>query len=262
MEIPQEFIEMTKRQKLPAYRFYESVGSTNSDGLAWLSTDAPDGAIVFANHQSAGRGRSERRWVTNPESSIAVSIVLRLSEPERQNLQLFSALAGLALTLTLRQEYQIPAVIKWPNDVLIERQKTAGILCEATWEGDHLLGIVVGVGINILPSALPPAELLQFPATCVQSYSPKKVNRFSLLGSFLQQFFTWRAEIGRPAFLNQWEKLLAFRDETVYIKENDEVIFRGILSGIESNGDLRLISKEGMIKTFTVGDVHLRPEKS
>jgi len=241
------------------YRYLESTGSTNADGLAWLAEGAPDGAFIFADYQSAGRGRSERKWVTNPESSIAVSIILRLNQSEKERIQLFSALAGVALALTLRNTYEIPAMIKWPNDVLINNQKTAGILAEADWEDQNLKGIVIGVGINIMPSAIPPPNAIQFPATCVQNHTTRQVDRFQILGSFLQNFFQLRKEISNPTFLNQWENLLAFRNETVYIKENDVTIFIGTLSGIESNGDLRLISKEGMIKKFTAGDVHLRP---
>jgi len=163
------------------------------------------------------------------------------------------------VALTLRNTYDIPAMIKWPNDVLINNQKTAGILTEADWDGQNLNGIVIGVGINILPDAIPPASAIQFPATCVQNHTTRPVNRYQILGLFLQNLFQLRKEISKPSFLNQWENLLAFRNETVYIKENDVTIFIGTLSGIESNGDLRLISKEGMIKKFTAGDVHLRP---
>ena len=262
MQTPKDFLNVVQNAGLPDWRYFETIDSTNLNALQWLNDDARDGSIVFANHQSAGRGRSERQWVTNPHSSIAISIVLRLNETEQQNLQLFSALAGVALAITLQKNYSIDAAIKWPNDVLIDKQKTAGILTEAAWNGDQLDGIVVGVGINILPDSIPPVDKLQFPATCIQQHTTKIVDRFTFLGQFLQSFFEWREKVSLPIFINQWEKLLAFRDETVYIKETDIVIFSGILSGIESNGDLRIISEEGIIKKFTVGDVHLRPASS
>lgn len=259
MQIPDAFLQMVQLNNFNHYRYFESTGSTNADGLAWLAEGAPDGAFIFADHQSAGRGRSERKWVTNPDSSIAVSIIMRLNDNEKEKIQLFSALAGVALAITLRNTYEIPAMIKWPNDVLINNQKTAGILSEAAWDDQKLNGIVIGVGINILPGAIPPQMSLQFPATCIQNHTTRQVNRFEILSSFLQNLFLLRKEICKPSFINQWENLLAFREETVYIKENDMTIYVGTVSGIESNGDLRLISKEGMIKKFTAGDVHLRP---
>lgn len=262
MQIPHDFLQVVHNAGLPGWRYYETIDSTNLNGLEWLNGDAQDGSIVFADYQTAGRGRSERKWVTNPHSSIAVSIVLRLNEIEQKNLQLFSALAGVALAISIKKNYSIDAFIKWPNDVLIDRKKTAGILTEAAWNGDQLDGIVVGVGINVLPDSIPPADKLQFPATCIQKHTTKDVDRFKILDEFLQSFFEWRKKVCLPEFINQWEKLLAFREETVYIKENDIVIFSGILSGIECNGDLRLVSEEGIIKKFTVGDVHLRPASS
>lgn len=260
MQTPPDFLQMIDAYGFKNVRFVESTGSTNADGLQWLAEGAPDGAFIFANQQTAGRGRSERKWITNPESSIAVSIILRLNHTEQQKIQLFSALAGVACALTLQNDYAIPTQIKWPNDVLIDNQKTAGILVEAAWNGLHLDGIVVGIGINILPEAIPPSASLQFPATCIQNHASAPVNRFQFLGSFLQNFFQLRKEVVKPSFINQWEKLLAFRNETVYIKENDETLFTGTLSGIEENGDLRIISKEGLVKKFIAGDVHLRPE--
>jgi len=259
MQIPDDFLQMIDTLNIRHFRYFKSTGSTNADGLSWLAEGAPDGAFIFADHQSAGRGRSERKWVTNPESSIAVSIIFRLDEYEKERIQLFSALAGVALAKTLQDTYQISALIKWPNDVLINNQKTAGILTEADWDDQKLKGLVIGVGINILPGAIPPSDSIQFPATCVQNHTSKPVNRFQLLGSFLQTITLLRKDITKSTFINQWENLLAFRNETVYIKENDETIFIGTLSGIERNGDLRLISKEGTIKKFTAGDVHLRP---
>ncbi len=171
MQIPDEFLQMVQSNIFDHYRYLESTGSTNADGLAWLAEGAPDGAFIFADYQSAGRGRSERKWVTNPESSIAVSIILRLNQSEKERIQLFSALAGVALALTLRNTYEIPAMIKWPNDVLINNQKTAGILAEADWEDQNLKGIVIGVGINILPSAIPPPNAITISChLCSKSY--------------------------------------------------------------------------------------------
>jgi BirA family biotin operon repressor/biotin-[acetyl-CoA-carboxylase] ligase len=151
-------------------------------------------------------------------------------------------------------------MIKWPNDVLIEGRKTAGILSEAVWLGESLAGIVVGTGINILPQSVPPADQLQFPATCVQQHVDRPVNRFDFLEAYLKSFFALRKQLTSPQFINQWEKMLAFRGEKVYIKGNDNVIQNsGTIMGIEPNGDLRLLTADNQIETITAGDVHLRP---
>ncbi len=260
MSIPEEFNAVAERIGLPATRYFESINSTNLVGLDWLNQGAPDGAVIFADYQSAGRGRFERHWVTNPGCAIAVSILVHPNDAEMRYPTLFSPLAGLALATVLRDVYQVPALIKRPNDVLINGHKTAGILSEASWTGTSLTGIVVGTGINILPQSVPPADQLQFPATCVQDHVQQPVDRFEFLEAYLRSFFKWRKQLTSPRFINQWEKMLAFRGEKVYIKGNDEFIqISGTIKGIQPNGDLRLLTADNQIKTITAGDVHLRP---
>lgn len=260
METPQNFSVMAERIGLPAYRYFDSVNSTNLEGLSWLKQGGPDGAIVFADHQSAGRGRFERQWITNPGSAIAVSILIHPTEDEQQYPALFSPLAGLALATVLREKYDIKAEIKWPNDVLINHQKTAGILSEASWDGTSISGLVVGCGINILAESIPAVGELKFPATCIQAHVKKRLDRFELLEAYLETFFRLRKTLTTTNFINQWEKILAFRGEKVYIKGNDSSIkFSGTIIGIAPDGDLKLLTAGNQIETISAGDVHLRP---
>lgn len=260
METPSKFIAMTERIVVPAYRYFDSINSTNLEGLNWLKQGAPDGAIVFADHQSAGRGRFDRQWITNPGSAIAVSILIHPSQNEMRYPALFSPLAGLALASVLREKYGLAAEIKWPNDVLIDHQKTAGILSEASWDGKSLIGLVIGCGINVLPQSLPATSELQFPATCIQSHVAQPLERFEILEAYLMAFFRLRKLITTADFINQWEKILAFRGEKVYIKGNDNSIkISGTIVGIAPDGDLKLLTAANQIETISAGDVHLRP---
>jgi len=260
MQIPQSFLDAIKQTSVPQFKYFHSIGSTNQEALNWLELDAPDGAIVFADYQSSGRGRFNRNWVTQTESAIAVSVIIRPSISELESISLFSPLAAIALTDVLQSELGINAQIKWPNDVLIDRMKTSGILTETLWNGNQVLGLVVGVGINVLPGSIPPSELLQFPATCLQNHCSALINRFSVLTSLLNSFSIWRSRLQLPEFMNQWQKSLAFRDETVYIKQKDGTVqISGTLKGITSTGDLELVTENNQIHTITVGDVHLRP---
>ena len=260
MTIPQEFINAIQQTNVPQFRYYASVGSTNQLALEWLERDAPDGAVVFADHQSAGRGRFGRPWVTQAGSAIAVSIIVKPETNEREHLTLFSPLAGIALVDVLNQHLQIEAQIKWPNDVLIQRSKTSGILTESVWNGEQLLGLVVGIGINVYAQSVPPKELLQFPATCLQDHCSFPINRFDLLKALIQSFIFWRSQMDSPEFLNQWQKTLAFRGEKVYIKQmdgTDQIV--GTLIGLTSNGDLEILTDNDQKHIVTAGDVHLRP---
>ena len=94
---------------------------------------------MIADQQTKGRGRLGRSWVTNPGAALAFSIILRPTAEEIDHLGLFSPLAGLAVCLAL-QNLHLPAEIKWPNDVLLARRKTCGILAESVWQGEQLQG--------------------------------------------------------------------------------------------------------------------------
>jgi BirA family biotin operon repressor/biotin-[acetyl-CoA-carboxylase] ligase len=260
MSIPEAFIKAIQSTSVPQFKYYSSIDSTNRIALEWLENGTPDGAIVFADHQSSGRGRFERNWVTQPGSAIAVSIIVRPDVREQKYLRLFSPLAGIALVDVLKHNLQMDAQIKWPNDVLLNRMKTAGILTETVWNGDKLLGLVVGIGVNVLPQSIPPKELLQYPATCIQDHCSYPIDRFEIMAALIIAFTFWRSQIHSPEFMNQWQKTLAFRGEKVYIKQKDGTVqLSGILSGLTPNGDLEIFSENNQKQTITAGDVHLRP---
>lgn len=261
MDLPAHLVNELIDIGIPAYQAFSSLPSTNARALEWILQGAEDQSIVFADHQSAGRGRHQRKWITNPQSAIAVSIIVRPNELEKQNIQLFSALAGVACALTLQNNYDIISLVKWPNDVLIDGHKTSGILVEADWHAEKLDGLVVGIGVNILPASIPPTAELQFPATCVQDHTQQVIDRFEFLKNLLRNFVVWRRKLNTSEFIIQWEKLLAFRGETVYINENSITLFSGKLLGVESNGNLRITTPQGQTLSISAGDLHLRPAK-
>ena len=260
MMIPSDFRAVMHRLNIEDYQYFDSVGSTNQVAIEWLEDSAPDFAIVFADHQSNGRGRFDRQWVTQPKSAIALSIIIRPTHEEQQKLSFFSPLAAVALAEVLENSWQITAEIKWPNDVLIQKKKTSGILTEAIWKGDQLAGIVVGIGINVLASSIPPQDTLNFPATYLQAHTQANIDRFALLEQFLTSFSQWRPFIHSEDFLNYWTNRLAFQGEKVYIKQKDgNIQLAGTLKGINKHGDLEIVSDDNLVHSVSAGDVHLRP---
>ena len=113
---------------LGGLRYFDSIGSTNDEALAWARAGAPDYSLVVADTQTAGRGRLQRRWVTNPGAALAFSLVLWPAPQERQCLPRFSPLGAVAVRQALAVVFGLPAEIKWPNDVLLGRCKVAGVL--------------------------------------------------------------------------------------------------------------------------------------
>ena len=241
------------------FRYFETIGSTNDVALKWCDEGAADFSLVIAEEQTKGRGRFERRWVTHRGSALAFSLILQPTPEERSRLALFAPLCGLALRDTLETQLGLQAEIKWPNDVLLERRKTAGILVEANWSGERMSGIVLGIGVNVSHGSIPPAEFQQFPATCLEEHRSQTVDRYRLVQGILNSIAAWRAELASPAFFEAWQRYLAFKGEPVRIEDSQKTSIIGRVKGINNRGHLVLTLDNGTEKDFEAGDVHLRP---
>lgn len=241
------------------FKYFDAIGSTNDEAIHWADTGAPDFSLVVAEEQTKGRGRFERRWVTVHGSALAFSLILHPLPNEIKNLALFAPLCGLALRETIETQLHLYAEIKWPNDVLLARRKTAGILVEAAWSGEAVTGIVLGIGVNVTHSSIPPADTQLFSATCLEDQYGHPLDRLKLLVGILNSIGAWRGKIGTREFLDTWQQHLAFKNEYVRIEDSQKTSIIGRVKGIDSRGQLVLILDDGTEQDFTVGDVHLRP---
>ncbi len=238
-------------------QYFDTVNSTNDIAADWVLRGAPDLSLVIADEQVAGRGRQGRRWHTPPGAALAVSLILRPAPPgDVIPLGRYAALGALAVHQALAEGYGLPASIKWPNDVLLGREKVCGVLAEAGWVGDQPEGLVLGIGVNVAPGAIPPPNELRFPATSVESFLGYALNRWELLAKILAGVLVWRARLPAPDFVQEWEARLAFRGEVVRLGEVE-----GTLAGLSPEGHLRLETATG-VQAFPVGDLSLRPVDS
>jgi BirA family biotin operon repressor/biotin-[acetyl-CoA-carboxylase] ligase len=244
---------------VPELRYFDSTGSTNSEALQWAEKGAPDGALVVADTQTAGRGRMDRRWVTHAGAALAFSLILRPSDAEAEALGLFSPLGALAVASALAEDYGLPAQVKWPNDVLLHRRKVCGILVEAVWVGSEVQNVVTGIGVNVASEAVPPDDQVIYPATSVEDALGRQVDRLELLRNILERVFAWRTRLGSPEFMQAWEAHLAFKGEWVEVKPPGQERLVGKLIGLSPTGDLRLLSPAGAVITAAAGDLRLRP---
>jgi len=245
---------------LPGVRFLDETDSTNSVAMAWAEEGAEDYSLVVADTQSAGRGRSGHKWHTQPGAALAFSLILRPNANESDFIPLFSPLGALAVNSALLTEFSLNSEIKWPNDVLINRQKVAGILVELNWLGSQLSALVIGIGINIASSAIPTGMRMDFPATCIETSLGKPVDRFDVLRAVLREFLRWRPLLTTSVFLQAWEEHLAFKGEIVRIlSTTGEAPRSGKVVGVRQNGGLVLQTENGELFDVQVGEVHLRP---
>lgn len=179
-----------------------STGSTNADVAAAARTGAPEGLVVAADEQTAGRGRLGRSWGTPPRAALAVSVLLRPAPVATAHWGWLPLLTGLAV-LDAVHVTGVDARLKWPNDVLVADRKLAGILAERVCGpgrdcGDG--GVVIGVGINV---SLTPAELPVPTATSLLIEGARRLDRDPLLRALLRalgrRYLSWRACGGNVA---------------------------------------------------------------
>lgn len=239
--------------------YFDSLGSTNNEALAWAAAGARDLSLVIADEQTAGRGRLDRKWFTPKGTALAFSLILRPRPEEKPYITRVVGLAALAVADSLRTRGLV-SQIKWPNDVLLNGRKVAGILVESVWSGEEVDCLVVGIGLNVLKGAVPAEELLQFPATSLEEALGPEVNRADILHDILAGIIALRSHIGSDSFIASWEKALAFRGERVKIEEGNGVSTTGRLLGLEPDGSLKLNTEEGQSRTVRFGDIRLRPE--
>lgn len=260
---------------LGSIHYFAQIGSTMNEASAWAEQGASDLSLVLADEQTAGRGRQGRRWITTSGAALAFSLIMRPgpyllapSVPASGNpfppktVARLTALGAVAVCSALHRCYQIPAEIKWPNDVLLARRKVAGVLVEANWQGDQLVAAILGIGINVTPAAVPTDLELAFPATSIETELGLPVDRLELLRAILEDLLAWREQLSSPAFLQRWEQWLAFRGEWVSINQADGTWLEGQISehpSLGPDGALRLQPHSGDIKYIQFGEVHFRP---
>ena len=244
-------------------RYFATTGSTNDEAARWAASGAPDLALVTADEQTAGRGRLERRWYTPPGAALAFSVTLRIGQSVVPSfVPRLTALGALSTCLALRQGYGLPALVKWPNDVLVEGKKLAGVLAEAAWQGERLQTAVLGIGINVAPASVPPEPDLNFPATCVETALGRPVERLELLRAVLGWLVDWRSRMNSSDFLRAWEGMLAFKGEWVEVAWEGRPRLEGQVLGLDLNGGLRLKERSGQVHSLQSGEVRLRPVDS
>jgi BirA family biotin operon repressor/biotin-[acetyl-CoA-carboxylase] ligase len=249
-----------KDLEIPAFRFFKETDSTNSQALNWVSQGAPEYSLVIAEAQTAGRGRNGRKWVTTPGSSLAVSVILHPSTRECEKPGLFSLLGGYSVLKVLKENYHIHAQVKWPNDVLIENEKTAGVLAESLWQGENLQGLVLGIGINLMMPSIPSSHLLLFPATCIEAHTKDNINPVETLVYLIKTIIKVRESILSPIFIQQYENSLAYKHQLITLDAGKGKIHSGTLRGIDNQGRIIIRITDDSEQVFPIGDVKLRPQ--
>ncbi len=233
----------------------EEAGSTNDICLALADAGAPDGTVVFAHHQTAGKGRQGREWFSRPGSSLTFSFLLRLSIEELGLLSRFSLLGCSAMVDVLAQYYQLQGLIKWPNDVIVHGKKICGVLMEALWQGQALQAVILGMGVNLARGAFPPEAALRYPATSLEAETGFAPKPLELLEKLLIMLDQTRKNLVTDDFIRAKNAQLAFRGEWVTLEENIGAPRRVRLLEIDQDGGLWVEPEDGSRSKIYAGEL-------
>lgn len=238
--------------------YFDSIGSTNDFGFEQAASEAPDMTVITAFEQTNGRGRMQRKWITVPGTSLPMTVIIRPTEAEMELLNLFSPLTGLALREALRTGWNIKSEIKWPNDVLLNRRKISGILCEAQWEGGELNAMILGVGTNLYHGSAPDIPDITYPASSIEDETGTIIPQSEWIRAFLKQIITLRPLLGKPEFFSLWESCLAYKGEKTRLVHPDGTDEICTVTGIAPDGSLLTKSTDGTSKSWLAGEISLR----
>lgn len=234
----------------------EQTGSTNADLLARLHTlDRP--TFLLARTQTAGRGRAGRRWVSSPDGALTFSLAWRFRRPLHELMGLPLAV-GLAVSVVLKR-FSIDVQLKWPNDVLKNGRKLAGILMESAFSGrrNEPTWVVIGVGINL---ALAPEEEQQVDQPIAAIPELAAIDRPLLAAAMLDQLAETLAQFdqdGFAPFMERWNATHAYAGRRIDVLDGGQLLHHGTALGVNETGCLLLDTAAGVIPIVS-GDVSLR----
>ena len=231
---------------------HETVNSTMDMAFQMATEGAAEGTVVCAEGQARGRGRLGRSWASPKGKGIYLSIILRpkLSPSEVAKLTL---LCAVALCDAIRNRTGLQTSIKWPNDVLIEGKKVAGILTELSAEMDRVKFIVIGIGLNVNTKS----DTLPSGATSLRSELKKQISRVEITKEILKQIEKWYLILQKEGFnpvAERWKELSTTLNKRVKITDANGSL-EGIAVDIDNDGGLLIRKDTGVLVKRMAGDV-------
>jgi BirA family biotin operon repressor/biotin-[acetyl-CoA-carboxylase] ligase len=240
-------------------------GSTNDVARALAVQGAPEGTVVWADEQTAGRGRMGRRWLAPPGACLLCSILFRPALPPTQA-QWLTMLSSLAVADAVEQVAGLQVAIKWPNDLIVKAQspttraqgwrKLAGVLTETGVTGERVAFVVVGIGVNVNvgPEVLP---TLAPDATSILAEVKRPVDGGTLLVALLasveRRYEMLRAGVGPH---REWAARLATLGQSVKATTSEGRL-AGVAEAVDAGGALLLRTPDGVVHRLLAGDVTL-----
>ncbi len=238
--------------------FHNLVGSTDDLAKEIALSGGREGTVVVSNEQTEGRVRSGRKWESSA-GGLYLSVVLR-PNVGREELSILPLITGLAISKTISTTYLIETSLKWPNDILVDGKKVAGILAQTSMKGDDVEYVIIGIGINVNnPMKELPLDIRR-KSTSLSEAAGSDLDRGELLRNlltFLDLHYHGFLQGGGPQLLEEWSNRCETIGRNVRIEMIDDTI-RGSALGIDETGAMMVKQGLDIIRIAHDDCIHLR----
>lgn len=238
--------------------YFDTIDSTNTKAQELAEKGYPSGTLVVADKQESGKGRRGRSWVSPSGTGIFMTLMIK-PDINPNNASMLTLVAALAVAKAITSVTGEEAMIKWPNDIVINGKKVCGILTEMNAQFDYINHIVVGIGINVHNESFP-EEISQMASSLMIEAGGKRFHRAQIIAetmSYFEQYYdTFLKTQDLSALVREYDELLVNRNKSVRVLDPKEP-FDGKAMGITSKGELIVDTWESR-KLVSSGEVSVR----
>ncbi|MBF0099732.1 MAG: biotin--[acetyl-CoA-carboxylase] ligase [Desulfobacterales bacterium] len=227
--------------------FYSEVNSTMEVAREKANAECPHFTVVVSDRQTSGRGRLNRNWISE-QGGLYFTMVLRFNVALAMSPRIVFA-ASYTLAHVLRNRFQVNAGLKWPNDILVQEKKIAGILAESCIQGNSLAFMTIGIGLNVNNEPHP----IDQQACSIKQITGQFVSRKTVLTWFLDEFEEMLSSDQYLESISLWRKYAITLNRNVAIKTPHGTV-HGLAADIDENGALILRQENGKIEVVRFGD--------
>ena len=238
--------------------YFDTIDSTNTKAQELAEKGYPSGTLVVADKQESGKGRRGRSWVSPSGTGIFMTLMIK-PDINPNNASMLTLVAALAVAKAITSVTGEEAMIKWPNDIVVNGKKVCGILTEMNAQFDYINHIVVGIGINVHNESFP-EEISQMASSLMIEAGGKRFHRAQIIAetmSYFEQYYdTFLKTQDLSALVREYDKLLVNRNKSVRVQDPKEP-FDGKAMGITPKGELIVDTWESR-KLVSSGEVSVR----
>ena len=238
--------------------YFDTIDSTNTKAQELAEKGYPSGTLVVADKQESGKGRRGRSWVSPSGTGIFMTLMIK-PDINPNNASMLTLVAALAVAKAITSVTGEEALIKWPNDIVVNGKKVCGILTEMNAQFDYINHIVVGIGINVHNESFP-EEISQMASSLMIEAGGKRFHRAQIIAetmSYFEQYYdTFLKTQDLSAIVREYDELLVNRNKSVRVLDPKEP-FDGKAMGITPKGELIVDTWESR-KLVSSGEVSVR----